>query len=102
MQALPLLEWVGAVSGLVGAALLAANGRYSGYGFVFFLGSNAAWFFYGTLTGTWGMVWMQLGFTLTSIVGIWRWFFRRGGASAMATPNVTGRANPKYLGARTS
>ena len=71
---LMLLEWLGCASGLLGAALLAINYRRSGYGFVAFLFSNACWIGYGTLTGSWGLVTMQLGFTVTSLVGIYRWF----------------------------
>ena len=70
---LELLEWVGCATGLCGAALLALNNRYSGWGFVLFLGSNVAWIFFGLFSHAIGMVVMQIGFTATSLIGIWKW-----------------------------
>ncbi len=69
-----LLEWLGCMTGLLGAMLLALNNRYSGYGFVAFLASNVCWVMYGMLGGAWGLVVMQLGFTATSLLGLYRWF----------------------------
>lgn len=69
-----MLEWLGCLTGLSGALLLALNSRYSGYGFVAFLVSNVCWIGYGALSGSWGMVVMQLGFTATSVLGLYRWF----------------------------
>lgn len=70
---LTLLEWAGAIGGASGALLLAFKCRWSGYGFVLFLVSNAAWFSYGLLTETYGMVTMQIVCTGTSLFGVWRW-----------------------------
>ncbi len=69
-----VLEWLGCLSGLLGAALLALNNRYSGYGFAAFLISNVCWISYGVLSGSWGLVVMQMGFTATSLLGLYRWF----------------------------
>lgn len=68
-----LFEWVGCATGLSGAALLACNKHYSGWGFALFLASNVAWIFFGVLSHTTGIVVMQMGFTVTSIIGVWRW-----------------------------
>lgn len=70
---LSFLEWSGSLTGLLGAALLASNSRFSGWGFICFLLSNIAWGWFGVMTGTHGILVMQVGFTLTSLVGIWRW-----------------------------
>lgn len=70
---LPLLEWSGSLTGLIGAALLATNSRYSGWGFVSFLLSNFAWGWYGLITQTHGIWLMQAGFMATSLLGLWRW-----------------------------
>lgn len=69
-----LLEWLGCMTGLLGATLLALNNRYSGYGFMVFLVSNGCWVMYGILGGAWGLIVMQLGFTATSLLGLYRWF----------------------------
>ncbi|WP_284155516.1 hypothetical protein [Sulfuricystis multivorans] len=73
MLSLGMLEWIGAIGGAAGALLLALNNRWSGYGFVLFLVSNAAWIAYGLMTHTFGMVAMQIVFTGTSLLGVWRW-----------------------------
>ena len=67
------VEWTGAICGLLGSILLAANTGYSGYGFILFLVSNACRLWFGLRTKTWGMVTMQFGFTLTSLMGISNW-----------------------------
>ncbi len=72
-----LLQWLGAALGLLGAALLAANVRHSPWGWVFFLASNVAWITFGLRAGVPGMVVMQVGFTLTSLLGVWRWIMVR-------------------------
>jgi len=43
---LNFVGWFGSVSGLLGSLLLALNNDYSGWGFVAFLISNAAWLFH--------------------------------------------------------
>ncbi|WP_341744713.1 nicotinamide mononucleotide transporter [Azonexus hydrophilus] len=72
-MSLKAIEWVGSITGLVGAGLLATNSPLSGYGFVAFLASNLCWFIFGYKTRAYGLLVMQVGFTLTSILGIWRW-----------------------------
>lgn len=67
------LQWVGCAFGLCGASLLAMNNRFSGWGFALFLASNIAWIFFGLLAHATGMVVMQLGFTVTSLIGVWKW-----------------------------
>jgi len=73
MLSLSLLEWIGAIGGAAGALLLAFNNRWSGYGFVLFLVSNAAWMTYGVKTNNLGLVTMQIVCTGTSLLGVWRW-----------------------------
>jgi hypothetical protein len=70
------LEWFGCVLGIVGAALLALNNRWSGYGFVLFLVSNVVWIAFGVLTGANGLVTMQIAFSGTSLMGIWQWLIK--------------------------
>lgn len=70
-----VLEWCGAITGLVGAGLLATNSPISAWGFVSFLISNAFWVLFGIRERTYGLLLMQVGFTATSLLGIYRWFF---------------------------
>jgi len=67
------LGWIGSALGLLGAALLAINLPISGYGWIAFLASNVAWIIYGLRTKTTSLLVMQIGFTITSVVGMYRW-----------------------------
>ncbi|HCP77353.1 MAG: hypothetical protein CML16_02225 [Pusillimonas sp.] len=73
MTWLSLFEWLGALLGLAGAALLAANHRLSGWGFLAFLLSNACWIAYALMTSAYGLIAMQAGYTLISAIGLCRW-----------------------------
>lgn len=76
------VEWGGAATGLLGAGLLALNHpSWSRWGFVAFLASNMMWISFGVATSAWGLVAMQVGFTATSLVGIYRWFIAAGAES---------------------
>lgn len=67
------LPWLGSVTGVLGALLLALNNKASGYGFVLFLVSNVFWLAFGLMSGLTSMVVMQSVFTVTSLIGIYRW-----------------------------
>ncbi|PKD40506.1 hypothetical protein CWO84_10155 [Methylomonas sp. Kb3] len=67
--------WSGSVLGLLGSLLLALNVPYSGYGFLAYLGSNFAWLYHGVRTRTWSLVFMQAGFTATSLLGMRNWIY---------------------------
>jgi len=70
---LRLIEWLGSLTGLAGAFLLALNTEISGYGFVMFLLSNVCWIAFALKTRTFGLLTMQAGFTATSVLGMARW-----------------------------
>lgn len=70
-----ILQWLGCITGIAGALLLALNTNKSGWGFVLFLTSNMFWLLFGILTNAPGIVVMQLAFTITSSIGIYRWLF---------------------------
>ena len=70
-----LLQWFGCVFGVMGALLLALNNRYSGWGFVAFLLSNVFWIVYGVITEAPGLIVMQLAFTATSLIGLYKWMW---------------------------
>ncbi len=67
------LEWLGSATGLFGSALLSANIAVSGYGFLAFLVSNVFWSAFALRARLWGMLLMQVGFTVTSVIGVCRW-----------------------------
>lgn len=78
------VQWTGCGFGILGALLLALKNRFSGYGFVFFLASNGFWLAYGLLTNAPGLVVMQIAFSVTSGIGIWRWLVAPPAVSPMA------------------
>lgn len=70
-----LFEWLGSLTGIGGATFLALNMPWSGWGFVLFLVSNVFWITFAISRKYMGLLMMQLVFTLTSVIGIYRWFF---------------------------
>lgn len=86
MSTIAFYEWAGSLTGLLGAALIAVRCRFSGYGFLFFLLSNFCWIAYGLSTGASGLILMQIGFTATSLLGVYRWLVtEKVGAGAPAS-----------------
>lgn len=70
------LQWTGAVLGALGALALALRTRASRWGWVLFLASNGFWIAFALRIDARGLVAMQLVFTATSLLGLWRWLFR--------------------------
>lgn len=69
-------EWAGAITGLIGAALLSVNMPISRFGWVMFLVSNCFLLCFAYLSKLDGVFILQIGFMLTSILGIVRSFKR--------------------------
>lgn len=67
------LQWAGCATGLLGSLLLALRNRYSCWGWIFFLVSNGFWIAFAIETDVPALVVMQLGFTATSLLGVWKW-----------------------------
>lgn len=70
------LQWLGCATGASGALLLATKTKYSGYGFILFLISNLFWTAYGFAIHAPGLIVMQGIFTITSVIGIYRWLIK--------------------------
>lgn len=66
------LEWVGSLSGLAGAFLLATHSRVSRYGWLAFLIANLAMLGFALGIQRYGLFMQQLGFMGTSLLGIHR------------------------------
>lgn len=71
-----VLQWLGCLFGLAGSLLLATKTKASGYGFALFLVSNGFWIAFGIVTQAPGLVVMQVGFMLTSSLGVWQWIVK--------------------------
>lgn len=66
------LEWAGAIAGLAGAFLLATHTRYSRYGWLAFLAANLALVGFALGIGRYGLLAQQVGFTVTTLLGLYR------------------------------
>ncbi len=70
-----LLEWAGAISAVIGSLLLALNNEYSRWGWICYLISNLALISFSMSMGLWGILFMQIVFLVTTVIGIYKWFF---------------------------
>lgn len=68
-----ILEGVGAVAGIVGAGLIASNTQLSGYGWIGFSISSVTLAAFAIYIRAWWMLSMQVCFSITNAVGLWRW-----------------------------
>lgn len=68
-----LLEFIGALTGVAGAILLALNIPESGYGFLFFLVSSTALSIFAVQEKLRYLLMMQVVFTVINAVGVYRW-----------------------------
>lgn len=68
-----LIEIIAAFFGLSGTLLLATKSQWAGWGFVAFLGSNAGWLAFAWQHNHQAMFIQQIGFTISSLLGIWKW-----------------------------
>jgi len=65
-------EWTGSLLGLVGAFLLATHSPLSRYGWVAYLGANVAMTAFAATIGAHGLLVQQLGFTIATMLGLYR------------------------------
>ena len=81
METTQIFEWSGATLGLLGAFLLATNTRFSRHGWIAFLCANIAMIAFALRIHADGLLLQQLGFTATSLLGLYRTgFFTRWAA----------------------
>ena len=68
-------EFAGSIFGLLGAFLVAMQAPGSEFGFVFFLISNLFFIRFSISNRYFALLVMQVGFTATSLIGIYNGFF---------------------------
>lgn len=69
--------FVGFLFGVIGAILVALNHpSLSRWGFVFYLGSNAAWIGFALDKGEDWLLLQNILFSVTSFVGVWQWILK--------------------------
>jgi hypothetical protein len=66
-------KWVGTFAGIAGAALIALNIGFVGYGFVLFLISSLLWSAVALVQRDASLFVLQGAFVLVDVVGVARW-----------------------------
>jgi len=69
------LKWFATAVSFIGAMNIALNTPYSKYAFMIFLISSTTYMYAGYKDKDWPLVFLNVGFFIVDIVGIWRWFF---------------------------
>jgi hypothetical protein len=70
-----ILKWVASIIGFVGAMTIALNIPESKYAFVIFAFSSTLWMYTGYIMKEYSIVFLNLGFFIVDMIGIYRWFF---------------------------
>lgn len=70
-----LVELFSMSCALLGSLLLALKGKHAGWGWVLFALSNAGWIVFAQGYGHWFLLVQQIGFSITSLIGIWQYLF---------------------------
>lgn len=70
---LVVVEIIAACCGLIGSLLLALKGESARWGWMFFMLSNVGWLAFSYGFGHWFLLVQQIGFSITSAIGIWKW-----------------------------
>jgi nicotinamide riboside transporter PnuC len=73
---LVVVEVIAACCGLLGSLLLALKGSTARWGWLLFFVSNIGWITFSFGFGHWFLLIQQLGFTVTSVIGIWKWLIQ--------------------------
>ena len=85
LQPLALVELFAATCGLLGSLLLALKGRAAPWGWLFFALSNVGWIAFSYGYGHWALLVQQIGFSITSAIGIWKWLIEPRFAGMVVT-----------------
>ena len=71
-----LVEIFASACGLLGSLALALKGRHASWGWVLFAFSNVGWLVFGFGYGHWFFFIQQIGYSITSAIGIWNWLIK--------------------------
>lgn len=66
------LEWLGTIFSMIGAVLIANQGRYTAIGWFAFIAANLFSVAFAISTSHYGILTQQIFFVGTSILGLWR------------------------------
>lgn len=66
-------EWIGTITGILGAALISSNIGYIGWAYVVFCFSSFSFMYFSYKLERWPFFIMNVIFLVINIWGIWRW-----------------------------
>ena len=72
-RAFSALKWLGTVTGVLGALVLALNIPVSGWGWVLFTISSISWTVAGLVLRDMSLAVLQGAFVFVDLLGVWRW-----------------------------
>ena len=72
-RAFSALKWLGTVTGVLGALVLALNIPVSGWGWVLFTISSISWTVAGLVMRDMSLAVLQGAFVFVDLLGVWRW-----------------------------
>jgi len=70
------IEWTATILSLAGAIMLSTNMTGARWAWPVWLVSNIFWIWFGCEKEAYGLVLTQIGFTVTSLIGVYRCFYR--------------------------
>lgn len=68
------LDWFGAITGIIGAIIVASNLGITWFGYVAFLMSSVTYSYFGWKVKRNGILTMNLFFIIINVIGLIRWF----------------------------
>lgn len=71
-----VIEAGSALLGVLGTLVLAVKSRWSGWGFVVYLASNAGWMWFADFHHHQFMFLQQVAFAICAVIGVWFWLVK--------------------------
>lgn len=68
-----MIEIIATACGLLGSLVLSLKGNRAAWGWLLFAMSNVGWLAFSFGHSHWFMFLQQIGFSITSAIGIWKW-----------------------------
>lgn len=68
-----MIEIIATACGLLGSLVLSLKGNRAAWGWLLFAMSNVGWLAFSFDHSHWFMFLQQIGFSITSAIGLWNW-----------------------------
>lgn len=68
-----MFGWMGSITGIIGAILVALNFEFSKFGYIFFIISSITWAIQACKNKDKALLSLNVVFTIINTIGIYRW-----------------------------